>query len=580
MAIAPDVKMEALTRYLFTAPRWYYSILLTLIAGWSIDLLGFIMKAGNAPAGTCLFSIPAVLAFFLTKPLVIRAGGAMTWNRSALLSLVCMIIAILGTIFSIFWPVPHLFQFLYACALGFILALRTLVLTAVACYRTFRILLPASIQSVAGLLIGYIIFDPSFLLVAFVSCFSLGAGCILLIYLIERPFFRTFDVHVMWFLNAYLAHLTDGSRDLEKFFRQMGQEAVLPQTSVIFRRKDREPVVLTVPNIHPGPMGDIGSTNLPSMMHDAIEGEVLVCHGCASHDYNLVGMEEMERAIAAMRESLRESNPKPNAGRSVRFRHASVSILAQAFGDTILLVATRAPERTEDMVPAIGEIISAEGGKWFGHVAFVDAHNCMREVTTAVHPTQPLGHEYITASSIALKESAGSSRFPFRIGVSHLRLPFTREEGFGPLGLQTMVAEVEGQLTAYVLLDGNNMMEGCREELLAALKDLVDQAEVMTTDTHVVNSISGLNPIGMNVPASALIPHVVKSVREAIADLAPAEAGGTTAICHGLVIFGHERIAQIASTVNTIVIFLVPLSLMILFLAYLISLLTYLLLLS
>lgn len=580
MPIAPDVKMEALTRYLFTAPRWYHSVLLVMATGGAIDLLGFIANASDIPIGTCLFSIPALVSFLLTEPLVTRSGGAMTWNRSALLSLVCAIVAMIGTVFSIFWPVPHLLQFLYACSLGFILALRILVLTAVASYRTFRILLPASVQSLAGLLTGYIVFDPSFLPVAFISCLLLGGGCILLIYLIERPFFRTFDVHVMWFLNAYLAHLTDGSRDLETFFRQMGQEAVLPQTSLIFRRSGREMVVLTVPNIHPGPMGDIGSTNLPTMLHDSLAGEVLVCHGCASHDYNLVGVEEVEKSIAIVKESLQDSNPIPKAGRSVRFRHASVSILAQVFGDTVLLVATRAPERTEDMVPAIGEIISAEGGRWFRHVAFIDAHNCMREVTTAVHPTQPLGHEYITASSMAMRESANSAKFPFRIGVSHIRLPFTREEGFGPLGLQTMVAEVDGQLTAYVLLDGNNMIEGCREELLAALKDVVDEAEVMTTDTHVVNSISGLNPIGMNVPASALIPYVVSSVRRAIGDLAPAEAGGTTAICRGLVIFGHERIAQIASTVNTIIIFLVPLSLSILFLAYLISLLTYLLLLT
>ena len=65
--------------------------------------------------------------------------------------------------------------------------------------------------------------------------------------------------------------------------------------------------------------------------------------------------------------------------------------------------------------------------------------------------------------------------------------------------VQVLVTEVDGQRTAYVVIDGNNMAQGVREVLLEQILKIVDNAEVMTTDSHVVNTISGKNPVGMNV---------------------------------------------------------------------------------
>jgi Predicted membrane protein len=145
--------------------------------------------------------------------------------------------------------------------------------------------------------------------------------------------------------------------------------------------------------------------------------------------------------------------------------------------------------------------------------------------------------------------------------------------------VQALVAEVGGQKTAYILLDGNNIIHGAREVLLDSVKDIVEQAEVMTTDSHVVNTITGLNPIGYRVPPESIAPYVREAVEEAIADLTPAEAAGATALCERVMIFGIERISQLASTVNAIIIFLLPLSLTILLLAFFLSVVAYLIML-
>ena len=141
-------------------------------------------------------------------------------------------------------------------------------------------------------------------------------------------------------------------------------------------------------------------------------------------------------------------------------------MLYQRFGDSVLLVTTRSPQRTEDLDFSIGMTIMAEGHRWFPHVAVVDAHNCMTDLSSPVLLATLTATEYQKAALEAMEGAGPTPLYPFRIGVAHHTLPFSREQGFGDLGIQVLVIEVDGQRTAYVLIDGNNMAEGMREVLL------------------------------------------------------------------------------------------------------------------
>jgi putative membrane protein len=252
-----------------------------------------------------------------------------------------------------------------------------------------------------------------------------------------------------------------------------------------------------------------------------------------------------------------------------------VHLLFQRFGDAILLVATRSPQRTEDLDFAVGMAIMAEGHRWYPHVAFVDAHNCMTDLSSPVLAATLTATEYQRAAQTAMESCLSEPLQPFAIGVAHQTVPFSREQGFGDLGIQVLVIDVAGQKTAYVLIDGNNMAQGMREVLLETILSRVDNAEVMTTDSHVVNTISGKNPVGMHVPPSEFLPFVMQAVGDAITDLAPAQAAAGTAHCDRVVVFGSNRISQLASTVNAMLIYVAPLSLAMLLLAFLLSLVAY-----
>ncbi|NLM28936.1 MAG: DUF2070 family protein [Methanomicrobiales archaeon] len=573
----PDVHIERLSRYIFVAPSWPRSLVLIILLGLLIDGAAYRAGTDHLMVGTLVFSIPALVAFLLTIPLVRVFGRAITPNRSALLALSCTVLSVILSLAPTLISGRAIFPTLYAGALGLVFGARVLVLVAVADYRISRMLLPALTQSGTGIAIGAWIYSSDFIFYALLLQVVFGLVFVLLIWLIERPLKKAFRISGLNFLNTFIAHLTDGSKSMEDFFREIGEEVYVQQASLFFSRDEKEDVLFTVPNVHPGPMGDVGGGNLPRILHDSFEAETLVAHGCATHDFNLVSDGEITKIVSAIEASREGIGYSTVASRPVRVASGSVEILCQRFGDAILMVSTRAPERTEDLDYAIGMTIMAEGRGSFSDVAFVDAHNSMDGVGGPVLPATRLATEYLRAAREGFLVAEGLSLEPLAVGVSHVSVPFSREQGFGSLGVQALVTEVGGERVAYVLIDGNNMAAGVRETLLAVVLRYVDEGEIMTTDTHTVNTISGKNPIGYVVPVEAIIPFVEQAVQEAIEDITPARVGAATASCEGIIVFGSQRISQLASTVNAMLTFIAPVSFMILVLAFLISVFAYIL---
>jgi putative membrane protein len=573
--VSGDVKMEGLSRYLVSSPSWPISVAIILILGFVIDGASLRFSQNIHYFGTMAFTLPSLAGFLFTPPLVALFHRKMTWNRSALVALSCdvfaVIIALTGMVISV-----TLLPLSFAFSLGFMFGLRLLLLAAMIDYRIGRMVFPALIQSLAGLLVGVTMFDTPFGLFTILLLAVFGVGTVLLIWVIERPLYRAFHIRGLRLLNAFIAHITDGSKNLEDFFRGIGEEVYVPQVSLFFRKAQGQGVIFMVPNVHPGPLGEIGGGNLPRYLQSAFPGLVMAAHGTATHDFNLVAEEEIEKIVSTVRAGTGDLHYQDRASRSFRHTEGAVSLLWQVFGDTLLMVSTRSPKKTEDIDFGIGMTIMSEGHRTFPHVAFVDAHNCFTGDISAVLPGTLAALEYQRAAGTAIDQGPATERFPFEVGSSQVALPYQREDGFGDQGIETLVVRAGGQTTAYILIDGNNIQQGVRERLLEEVLGLVDEAEVMTTDSHVVNTISGKNPVGLRVSAGSFLSYVRRSVEEAVADLSPAEAAGQTVLCERVRVFGSQRMVQLASTVNAMVLFIPPLSIAMLALAFLLSVVIYL----
>ena len=579
MGTSGESKMEGLTRYLFRAPSWPYSLLLILLLGIIIDVGALIRDHSIQYFGTLGFVLPALIAFLFTAPLVQVFGKVITPNRSALLCLACTVFAILISLFPIFLIIPDTFWVLYAIALGFVFWMRLITLVAVADYHVSHMILPAFLQSGVGIITGYYYFGEGFLWLAGVFHIFFLLGLMLFISVVARPLKKNLNINVFNFINAFIAHNTDGSRALESFFRDIGEEVYTPQTSIFFRRTGKEEAIFTVPNVHPGPMGEIGGGNLPNVLGEVFGKDIFVAHGCATHDFNIVSESEVDKLAATIRQGQQSQKSfSATAGRSRRYQSGSVSVLAQRFGDTVLLVGTRSPKMTEDLDFPLCLAIMGEGHKYFTHVAFADAHNAMVEVTSPIMAGSRIAHEYLLATRSACASEAGMDEYKLSVGTAHIYPPFSREDGFGDQGIQVLLTQTDDQKTAYVLIDGNNVESGVRDNLRKRLLELVDECEIMTTDSHVVNTMTGRNPVGYRVPADEIYPYLKTAVQAALDDLSEAESAGSSGTVMGIVVFGSQRISQLAGSVNVILSFVAPLGVAILLLAFLFAIFAYIIL--
>ena len=242
MAQGSDVKLGQLTRYIFTAPNWKRSLILIVLLGLIIDganarawlnlpftgSVGLILPAAVSNylalpekflfSGTLAFTIPAIACAALTKPIIESSGKTMTWNRSGLLALACTVFGVIITLTPLTVSLK-LIPLFYAISLGFIFGLRLFVLVAIADYRVPRMIVPALTESGFGILAGTLLFSPSFAIFALVLHIVFGLGFAILIWMIERPLQRAFKIRGLAFINAFIAHMTDGSKGMEDFFR-------------------------------------------------------------------------------------------------------------------------------------------------------------------------------------------------------------------------------------------------------------------------------------------------------------------------------------------------------------------------
>jgi putative membrane protein len=548
-----------LMKYVFAAPRWKNTIpvtlALSLVVGAGVFNFGW---RENLLAGLILIGIPAVLAAAFTHPLARLLQGTMTINRSALLAFVGAVIisvfCVVGALisFAIGW---QLTISAYVMSLGVVFAFRMLVLMAITQKSFVRNLVPASLQTVFGALFlllfgvtGYIVN-----LVAISVVFTLGA--LVVIRYVDAPLRKPFGVSGMDFIRSYIAQTVEGAPGMEDFFKKIGESVEVPVTTLSFRTNERLKATFVVPAVHPGPVGEIGGGNLPVRIVNNLDdgGEIFVPHGTATHDFNLVSATESLKIVEAAARAVENTQYTADASKSIRVQRGAIKLLAQRFGNSVLFVSTLSPESTEDIEYGLGLVASAEARtQGVQHAALIDAHNCTAPYASSLWAGTKNSFDLIDAIREASSRlmQLEPLKSDIKLGIASRGPIFGRDEGMGDLGIQVALVEVAEQRTAYVLVDANNMVPNLREIIVSALK--VDEAEVMTTDNHVVNSYSGINLLGFKADNSILLKAIIELVDEAQANLEPVRAGMNTQHASGVSVFGSQKTAQLASTVNAI----------------------------
>ncbi|WP_336360996.1 DUF2070 family protein [Haladaptatus sp. ZSTT2] len=585
--------LAALSRYIFRAPRWYsslgFALLIAAVAGVAAFDFRFVLE--DAWQGIFFIGLPTLIASALTPWIDGKLGGQLTRNRASLLALagelVVVAFLVLAGIIAVLTPLGQGFVFdTLLAALASVFALRLLVVMAVSRKSLLIASIPASIHTVASAVLLFIYsgtmryFEiggplarsflsrperapPELLVVVPQDFLVLGVICVLyagavwaFLTVIDRPWRRSMDVSVLDFIRGFIGHIAEGSRELETFFEDIGEEAIVPVTVLSFRTPGgREKARFTLPMIHPGPMGEIGGGNLPERVAAWSEGMAFPPHATAGHDFNLVTEREVDSILDAASEAVSAISYDGVASQSVRKRVGDASLIGQAFGNNALLVSTFSPQFADDVEFSIGMTAGAEARvHGLKDVMLVDAHNSNNGLSGPdlghVVPGSKRSYDMIQAAGAVAEGLTDAPRGPIQLGVAWDRTPWSAPEGIGPLGVRVAVVEVEGQLTAYVLVDGNNMEPGLRDRIVEAIPD-VDAAEIMTTDTHVVNTVKSANQVGGAIPHDELVSLICSLTETARADLEPVEAGMASSRA-SVTVFGNDRTETLASHANAL----------------------------
>ena len=573
--------VAGLSKYIKTLPKTKYSIIGMVILSFLIGSLYYLIELVPAYGiledilygglfGLMIFGFPSIMSGALNQQTISSFHGInLKIKHSMFLSTVSMtflgLVIIFGGIISRIagWEL-FLNSLLFGCVL--IYGFNTLVFWATSKVRFTIAALTGIIQPLLILamytLIMFIVTDTSFIgpvflqitLKAIIAAIIFVLAIYAFIKIIASPFKKNLGIGVLDLLSLFIAHMNEGSNSLEGIFENMSEAIDTVVTFVSFKTEQGIKALFISPSVHPGPLGDLGGSNMPTILANKFDFFTMVAHGPSTHDFNPIAVSEIDKIENTVKKGLKHVTYSPNASKFVRYQAKKANIGVQFFNDGMVILSTFAPEAVDDIEFGVGLTMMTQSRSKCNveDSVIVDCHNSFEPESGEVLPGNA---EVFHLIEVIDKIDPNQPKNSIKVGCWHDTMPtLGKQEGIGESGVKTMVIEVDGQKTAYVLFDSNNMEIGFRQEIIDAVNDLdIDEIEVMTTDTHTVNTLSrGYNPIGI-AKRDEIIEYVKTSIIKAIDDLEKVEVGTGTEKINNLNTFGPKNSTELISTISSVV---------------------------
>lgn len=512
-----------------------------------------------------LFAI-TVLFDYVASRIILRNDPIYVLRRTVALSLYCWVLwlffILLGVILG---AVFNLWLWIQLCLLGFaaVLTLRAVVFISTSSSGILQQLLASFLQPlscVAVFLVFWNTIDGAFAfrilpflivtpVVGFVAAFTF-------VFLIDRLGKRMYGLPSMSLFRAFMLNwVANLNLPFEELLEKLGEDEDIEVTLLKFDSHKPKAAII-VPLVHPGPFKNIGSSLLPSMLKRDFEKE-FSCETCVplgilGHELDLASQAQNQKIIHHVIQSAKFAPHADRATPFVKLTEGFVTASCQIFGKAVFLSFTLAPKTTEDLPQQLGYIVREEAEKYgLEFSIIVNAHNSINDTVE-----EPSLEVLQAVASKCIQKAVSIPSYPFEIGAATVfPKEFSLKDGMGPGGITAIVVKVAEQKTAYIIIDGNNMISGLREKILLALKDSGFHAsEVFTTDTHAVSALvlgrRGYHPIGEVMDHNALIRYIQEAAKTAAAHLEHCKAGYTRFIVPTVRVIGKARLEALSMLVD------------------------------
>lgn len=575
-------RIMGLSKYIVSLPGTTFSVasmvFLSFVLGCIVSALEpsanysllYSIVYGGA-AGFLIFGVTSIMSGAVTQPMINALEGRhMKMKQSMFLSLLSMLIVgfvyLVGSLISSFSIYSYTIDALvYGCVIIF--AIRILVLWGTSNINFFKSLPAAATQPTLIISMVIVIVSLSsittnigyfsilaLLIKIFIASLILVVAIYSFVVIVESPMKRNLGVGGLELLSLFLAHVTEGSTALEGLFEDMGEpiDTIIGVTA--FKGKDGLKAIFLSPSVHPGPVGNIGGGNMPTQLANKFETFTMVSHGPSTHDFNPVSSKELVKIEKVVKKTLETIKYSNNASKFFRVQSGNAKLGVQYFENNLLLLATMAPVGFDDMDFGVGLAIInlAKAKTGVDNVVLVECHNAFKGDGGRILPGNKEVFDLMDAVEQLKKPEDLNS---LKVGcASDPMEEISKEEGVGESGVKVMIVEVDNQKTGYILLDSNNMVIGFRERIIDLVKELgLDEAEIMTSDTHFVNALSGgHNPVG-NKSQDLILEKILKCTENAIKDIENVTVACEVAKIEDLKTLGPTHATELVTTISSIV---------------------------
>jgi putative membrane protein len=183
----------------------------------------------------------------------------------------------------------------------------------------------------------------------------------------------------------------------------------------------------------------------------------------------------------------------------------------------------------------------------------IDAHN---STVLKNELTEEDVDNLFKAAEDAIKTAKRVPQQTFTINLSRvIPVEWGIKEGMGPCGIASLLIKLnDGRSYGYILMDSNNMISGFNEKILDNINDLMEDAVVLTSDTHMVNALGattqGYSPFGEKMELEKIVEYVRTALLKAIKGVKSCRARYTNSLILNVNVLGDQGLEILARTLE------------------------------
>ncbi len=355
------------------------------------------------------------------------------------------------------------------------------------------------------------------------------------IYFLDRPMKKSMNISGIDFFSVMVAQWLYNFTAGERFINpSSGTDLDIPVEMLYLKNANNAyKAAFIKPAIHYGPFAGVGGAiateQLGNLVARKLHANPFVMHGAVTMELNPIStmeVQKLSKELARYFETLDKMRFAEAKGSISRGRSGSCMAIRISVNETALVVLSKAPYVTEDIHYDVGMYLKGIAESDGTNAVIIDAHNSRIESATkeelrGVYKESKYAEQY----ALAIQKSAvhgKEGRIMFGSASRKLSRQLVKSKDIGNGYASVGIFGIAGKKFALIYFDANNMMPKFRDDIISHVKNKFGmQCEVLTTDTHAVNSITltASNVLGRSTRISDMLPIIDEMIKSAVASM-------------------------------------------------------------